>query len=442
MKKNRTACIYSRIRGLLTMTLFVFLGLVGKAQVQPTTSLVGTWSGKLNVGALSLSLVLHLEQADGYVTATIDSPDQGAKGIGAYKEFLSDDSIALKIDMLGVRYRARLEDGKLQGTFSQNGQSIPLILTRGVVEVKRPQMPQPPFPYETEDVTFRNEADGAILAGTISYPVGYGKQSKKTPVVLLVSGSGQQNRNEELFNHKPFLVIADYLARHGIASLRYDDRATGASVGGEVAKATTEDFMRDAAAGLRFLRSKKIFRKIGVLGHSEGGCIAFMLGAKRKGKGVASSIESTPDFIISLAGPGVKGDTLLVAQGNRILSLSGQPANMTIENYRQQQAVLQMPWLQWFINYDPSTDIRNTHCPVLALNGANDSQVISSLNLSAIRQLLPKSKKNLVKEYPELNHLFQHCTTGLPTEYGQIEETISPEVLQDIVEWIIDVSRK
>ncbi len=442
MKKNRTACIYSRIRGLLTMTLFVFLGLVGKAQVQPTTSLVGTWSGKLNVGALSLSLVLHLEQADGYVTATIDSPDQGAKGIGAYKEFLSDDSIALKIDMLGVRYRARLEDGKLQGTFSQNGQSIPLILTRGVVEVKRPQMPQPPFPYETEDVTFRNEADGAILAGTISYPVGYSKQSKKTPMVLLVSGSGQQNRDEELFNHKPFLVIADYLARHGIASLRYDDRATGASVGGEVAKATTEDFMRDAAAGLRFLRSKKIFRKIGVLGHSEGGCIAFMLGAKRKGKGVESSIESTPDFIISLAGPGVKGDTLLVAQGNRILSLSGQPANMTIENYRQQQAVLQMPWLQWFINYDPSADIRNTHCPVFALNGANDSQVISSLNLSAIRQLLPKSKKNLVKEYPELNHLFQHCTTGLPTEYGQIEETISPEVLQDIVEWIIDVSRK
>ena len=183
--------------------------------------------------------------------------------------------------------------------------------------------------------------------------------------------------------------------------------------------------MRDAAAGLEFLRGMKSFSKVGLLGHSEGGAIAFMLGARKK-----------TDFIVSLAGPGVKGDTLLVAQSNRINSLSGLPANMTVEKYRQQQAVQDMPWLRWYIDYDPSDDIRKTRCPAFALNGDNDTQVISSQNLTAIQQLLPKSKKNLVKVYPGLNHLFQHCTTGLPDEYGQIEETISPEVLQDIAQWV------
>ena len=183
--------------------------------------------------------------------------------------------------------------------------------------------------------------------------------------------------------------------------------------------------MRDAAAGLDYLRSLKAFSTVGILGHSEGGSIAFMLGAKKQ-----------TDFIVSLASPGVKGDTLLVAQGNRLLTLTGQPANLTVEKYRQQESVQQIPWIQWFINYDPSDNIRQTRCPVFALNGSLDTQVLSSQNLTAIQRLLPSSKKNLTKEYPALNHLFQHCTTGMPTEYGQIEETISPEVLQDIAQWI------
>lgn len=412
-------------KAILLLTI-ILTSLASQAQVQPTTALIGSWSGKLKVGPVSLTLVLHLEQADGYVTVTLDSPDQGAKGIGAFKEFLSDDSIAIKIETLGVTYRARLKDDKLDGTFSQNGISLPLVLTRGVPEMKRPQRPQPPYPYETEEVTFRNEKDSATLAGTLTYPVGYSKQSKKKPfVVLLVSGSGQQNRDEELMGHSPFLVIADYLARHGIATLRYDDRATGASVGGEVKNATTEDFMRDALAGLDFLRHQKAFGKVGLLGHSEGGAIAFMLASRKK-----------TDFIVSLAGPGVKGDTLLVKQENCIQQLSGMPATMTVEQFRQQPEVQQMRWLQWFIDYDPSADIRKSRCPVFALNGDRDCQVISSQNLTAIRQLLPKSKKNLVKEYPTLNHLFQHCTTGLLTEYSEIEETISPEVLSDIAQWI------
>ena len=408
-------------------SFIAFIALTCQAQVQPTTALEGSWSGKLKVGAMSLTLVLHLEQADGYVKASLDSPDQGAKGISAYKEYLSDDSVAVKVESIGATYRAKLKDGKLDGTFSQMGMKIPLVLTKGVPEVKRPQEPKQPYPYDTEEVTFKNEADGATLSGTLTWPVGYDKNlKKKKPVVLLfVSGSGQQNRDEELMNHKPFLVIADYLARNGIATLRYDDRATGKSVGGDVKNATSEDFARDAAAGIEFLRSKKTFSKVGILGHSEGGTIAFMLGGQQK-----------VDFIVSLAGPTVKGDTLLAAQSNRILSLSGMPANMTVEKYRQTATSVKIPWLDWFNDYDPSDNIRKTRCPVFALNGDRDCQVISSLCLPALKVLLPSSKKHLIKEYPELNHLFQHCTTGLPDEYGQIEETISLEVLSDIAGWI------
>lgn len=407
-------------------SLLALATLTSQAQVNTTTALLGSWSGKLKVGAASLTLVLHLKQADGLVTVSLDSPDQGAKGIPGEKEYLSEDSIAVKMESVGATYRARLKDGKLDGTFSQRGFSIPLVMTKGVPEVKRPQMPNPPYPYETEEVSFKNEADGATLAGTLTYPVGYNKNAKKKPmVVIFVSGSGQQNRDEELMNHKPFLVIADYLAHQGIASLRYDDRATGQSVGGNVKDATSEDFMRDAAAGIDFLRHKKAFKKIGILGHSEGGTIAFMLGGQKK-----------VDFIVSLAGPTVKGDTLLAAQSNRILELSGQPANMTVEKYRQTVAPMKNSWINWFNDYDPSDNIRKTRCPVFALNGDRDCQVISSLCLPALKQLLPPSKNHLIKAYPSLNHLFQHCTTGLPEEYSQIEETISPEVLNDIATWI------
>ena len=408
----------------ITTALLALVALTVQAQVNTTTDLLGSWSGKLKVGVASLTVVLHLEQADGYVTVSLDSPDQGAKGIPGKKEYLSDDSIAVKVESIGATYRARLKDGNLDGTFSQSGLSFPLIMTKGLPEVKRPQMPQPPYPYTTEEVTFTNDADGATLAGTLTYPIGYDKKQKPT-VVLFAYASGQQNRDEELMNHKPFLVIADYLARQGIATLRYDDRATGRSVGGEVKNATSEDFARDAVAGIDFLRAKKAFSKVGILGHSEGGTIAFMLGSQKK-----------VDFIVSLAGPTVKGDTLLAAQSNRILSLSGQPATMTVEKYRQTVAPMKNHWIDWFNDYDPTENIRKTRCPVFALNGDRDCQVISTLCLPALKQLLPPSKKHLIKEYPSFNHLFQHCKTGLPEEYGQIEETISPEVLQDIAAWI------
>ena len=381
-------------------------------------SISGTWNGELVAGPQKIPLVLNLT-ADG--KCTLDSPQQGAKGIPANVDFLSADSLKVSVSSLNASYAAHLENGELKGLFTQNGFKLPLNLKPGEpAKASRPQTPQPPYPYETEEVTFTNDKAGAILAGTLTMPVG------AKCVLLMVTGSGAQNRDEEVFEHKPFAVIADRLARAGIATLRYDDRATGKSVGGMDANATTKDFAEDAATGIEWLRTSKRFKKVGILGHSEGGTIAFMLGARQM-----------VDFIVSLAGPGVKGDTLLAAQSNRILSLNGQPATMTVEKYRQTITSLQNPWIQWFSDYDPSDDIRQTHCPVFALNGDHDCQVISSLNLPAIKRLLPASEKNLIKEYPSLNHLFQHCTTGLPTEYNEIEETISEEVLKDIAQWIL-----
>ena len=409
-------------KSLLTIILALANALTATAQ----DDLLGSWTGKLDLGVAKLTLVFHLKQADGHVKVTMDSPDQSAMGIPCTKDFLSYDSLAVSVKSINASYSGRLKDGKIVGTFKQNGLSLPLVLAKGTEELRRPQNPQPPFPYETEEVTFSNERDSATLAGTLTWPVGYNPKSKKKPVVaLFITGSGQENRDEEIFDHKPFLVIADYLARHGIATLRYDDRATGASKGGDVRNATSEDFARDAAAGLEYLRSRKAFAKVGIIGHSEGGLIGFMLGAQGKA-----------DFLVSLAGPGVKGDTLTTSQRNRMLELYGGTGTMTVDSIRNLPEIQRVPWYKWFIDYDPAADIAATRCPVFALNGDRDWQVISSLNLTAIERLLPKSKKNVTKEYPGLNHLFQHCTTGLMNEYRQIEETIAPEVLSDIAEWI------
>lgn len=406
--------------------LFLILAIASTLTATAQADLLGSWTGKLDLGVAKLTLVFHLKQADGHVKVTMDSPDQSAMGIPCTKDFLSYDSLAVSVKSINASYSGRLKDGKIVGTFKQNGLSLPLVLAKGTEELRRPQTPQPPFPYETEEVTFCNERDSATLAGTLVLPVGYNPKSKKKPVVaLFITGSGQENRDEEIFDHKPFLVIADYLARHGIATLRYDDRATGASKGGDVRNATSEDFARDAAAGLEYLRSRKAFAKVGIIGHSEGGLIGFMLGAQGKA-----------DFLVSLAGPGVKGDTLTTSQRNRMLELYGGTGTMTVDSIRNLPEIQRVPWYKWFIDYDPAADIAATRCPVFALNGDRDWQVISSLNLTAIKRLLPKSKKNVTKEYSGMNHLFQHCTTGLMNEYRQIEETIAPEVLSDIAEWI------
>lgn len=384
----------------------------------------GPWTGQLDLGAQKLTIVLHFDKdASGKDVCTMDSPDQSAKGIPATLNFISADSVNLAVPNIGMTYAGKLSEGELKGSFSQMGMKLPLSLQPGEVKHNRPQHPVEPYPYQTKDVAFQNKTANARFAGTLVYPEGY-KEGDKVPVLIMVTGSGAENRDEEVFDHKPFLVIADYLARHGVASLRFDDRGVGKSTG-SMEGATTKDFAEDALAGIEMLRGLKQFSKVGVLGHSEGGSVAFMLGAKQK-----------VDFIISMAGVGAKGDTALTAQANRTYELMGVPMQVNVAQYRAQVAQLNSPWLNYFLDYDPIPDIQGTRCPVFAINGDKDVQVVSSLNLKGIEKALSKNKKNLVKEYPGLNHLFQHCTTGLPTEYAGIEETISEEVLGDIATWI------
>ena len=386
----------------------------------------GTWHGTLKLNAMKLSIVMHFSDN----ACTLDSPDQGAKGIKGEVREITAEKVDVAFPTLNATYTGVLKDGKIEGTFTQMGYKLPLVLEEGQPVRIRPQTPQPPFPYQTEEVSFVNMEDSASLAGTLTYPVGYNSK-RKVPVVIMVTGSGLQNRDEELFEHKPFLVIADFLARNGIASLRYDDRGAGLSTG-DIENVTTEGFCRDAAAGIAFLRKTGHFSKIGVLGHSEGGSIAFMLAAQKK-----------CDFIVSMAGPGLRGDSIIVEQTNELLRQQGQPATMTVRQMRLTMLLQKTnPWYDYFVDFDPAPVIKQIKCPALLLNGDKDSQVMAASNIPVIRALLSDNEKHqlpdnqVIKVYPGLNHLFQHCTTGMPAEYGSIEETISEEVLHDIAEWI------
>lgn len=386
----------------------------------------GTWHGTLKLNAMKLSIVMHFSDN----ACTLDSPDQGAKGIKGEVREITAEKVDVAFPTLNATYTGVLKDGKIEGTFTQMGYKLPLVLEEGQPVRIRPQTPQPPFPYQTEEVSFVNTEDSASLAGTLTYPVGYNSK-RKVPVVIMVTGSGLQNRDEELFEHKPFLVIADFLARNGIASLRYDDRGAGLSTG-DIENVTTEGFCRDAAAGIAFLRKTGHFSKIGVLGHSEGGSIAFMLAAQKK-----------CDFIVSMAGPGLRGDSIIVEQTNELLRQQGQPATMTVRQMRLTMLLQKTnPWYDYFVDFDPAPVIKQIKCPALLLNGDKDSQVMAASNIPVIRALLSDNEKHqlpdnqVIKVYPGLNHLFQHCTTGMPAEYGSIEETISEEVLHDIAEWI------
>jgi len=385
--------------------------------------IAGTWRGKLKVGAQSLNLVFHFDKEK----AEMDSPDQGAMGIKAEITFVSADSVALSVPSIGASYAGKLRDDKIIGVFKQMGMAFNLVLEKGELTRNRPQTPQPPFPYVTEEITFQGGASDVRLAATLTYPVGY-DSNKCVPVAVLVSGSGLQNRDEEIFSHRPFLVIADYLARHGIATLRYDDRGTAQSTG-NVADATTADFARDASAALDTLKKMRCFSSVGIIGHSEGGQIAFILGAKDK-----------PDFIVTLAAPGLKGDSVIVEQNRFAMREAGIADKLDVKTWRNIAESNPMnAWLQHFIDYDPADDIAKTRCPVLALNGEKDSQVNATSNLSTIKRLLPKRKQNVTKCYAGLNHLFQHCKTGSTSEYANIEETFAEEALADITTWILNL---
>jgi len=275
--------------------------------------LEGSWTGKLSVQGVQLTLVFHVEKDknNGFI-GTMDSPDQSVKGVPVTVNSLTADSVDIVISSIGARYLGKQQGDHIQGTFTQFGRSFPLMLNRGAEELNRPQTPHAPYPYQTEEVTFQNAKANAVFSGTLTYPVGYEQMNKqKVPVVLMVTGSGQENRNEEIFDHQPFLVLADYLARHGIASLRYDDRGFAKSTG-DASQSTMKDNAEDARCGFNYLKSLKKFGKIGVMGHSEGGSIAMMLAA-----------ESLPDFIVSLAGVAGRGDSLMLKQVYQAMEARG-----------------------------------------------------------------------------------------------------------------------
>ena len=427
------------MKALRTLTSLALAMLAFTANAQE-----GSWNGELDIMGTKLPLVFNFSPNG----CTMDSPSQNAKGIPAEKTVSDDGTIKVKVGMIGATFEGKMADGEIKGTFTQNGFPLPLTLKAGKLAVKRPQTPVPPFPYKEESVSFTNA--GYTFNGTLTLPENYTKQ---TPVVLMVTGSGQQNRDEELFEHKPFAVIADALARQGIASLRYDDRGWGdASV--KFMNFTTDDFRQDAAAALPLLRKR--FNKVGILGHSEGGTIAMMLAAKGK-----------TDFIVSLAGMAISGKETLVMQNRQAMSSIGLPKDIvdsycaTISNILNEIAngkktseitidgvpdnlkpILKKsleqansPYIRHFITVDASKQLSKIKCPVLALNGTKDTQVDCAANTTLLEKGLINSK-HTIKKIEGVNHLFQHCTTGNVVEYQQIEETIASEVLEIIYSWI------
>lgn len=420
----------------------IVTALLTAATVQARIS--GTWSGKLHVSPQAeLELVMNLG-TDG--RATLDSPDQNAFGIPMDVSWNQDDSLAVAVAPIGMKFEGRLDNGELRGTFRQGLARIPLSLTRRDTAVghSRPQTPQPPFPYTETEVTF-DGAGGAHLAGTLAVP---DTPAAGSPAVVMISGSGAQDRDETVAAHRPFAVIADHLARHGIASLRYDDRGTGGSTG-PTDTLTTAGNIADARKAIAWMRSRESFGRIGVLGHSEGGRIAFALPV---------------DFIVAIGAPAVRGDTLLADQNRALLMVNGtddETAAMYADAFlkvvngtdpavavagwemtplRRQLAdnlhkVVQSrtPWLDYMLKDDPTADIAGCRMPVMTVYGAKDQQVSAALNAPRIRSLLPDAT---VMVADGLNHMMQHCTTGNVTEYGQIEETVAPEVLEAITNWI------
>jgi uncharacterized protein len=463
--------------------ILVILIMLGATVLSGAQEITGQWNGLLKAPGAQLRIVFHIEKEGDGFKATMDSPDQNAFGFKVTSVKFEKQELTLKLAELMIEYTGIPDDGIIKGNFKQAGMSFPLDLTREEIIVqayRRPQEPVKPFPYLAEEVGFENAVDKIKLAGTLTYPSGNGP----FPAVVLISGSGPQNRDEEVFGHKPFLVLSDHLTRNGIAVLRFDDRGTAQSEG-NFSTATSEDFARDVQAAIKYLKTRKEInhQKIGLIGHSEGGIIAPMV-----------AVES-PDvaFIVLLAGTGIPGDELLLMQQQLIGRAYGlsdeeldQAAHINKEAFRilkgssqtdelselltdflkqnlknsidspipqglsedefiaMQVQQLVTPWMRFFVAHNPAPVLEKVTCPVLALNGEKDLQVPPKENLSAIEEALLKGGNTTitVKELPGLNHLFQECETGSPAEYADIEQTLSPEMLNKIATWISKVVKE
>lgn len=443
---------------------------------------VGDWYGNLSVQGTTIPLVFHVSKSGDIYTTLMDSPNQGAKGLATDKTTFSDNQLMVDASKYGIKYTGTFlpDSNKVKGTFSQGGMQLPLVLTAKPMAaaplVARPQDPVS-FPYKQEQVTFENAKASVKLAGTLTLPA----NGKLTKVVVLISGSGAQNRNEDMgqLNHRPFLVWSDWLTRNGIAVLRYDDRGVGVSTG-NFQTGTTADFADDAEAAVTYLQSRPDMKgvKIGLTGHSEGGLIAPMVTSRNK----------AVKFVVLLAGPGIPITQLMAKQTADITRMAGAsdeiakmnaatnervynvvkdnpnmpkqelearlttvlneewkkyPSNALGKNklediIKSSISTVTTPWFRYFLGMDPTGYLTKTTCPVLALNGTLDMQVNSVANLAGINNSLKKAgnKNHQEVAMPGLNHLFQKAKTGGVSEYGSLEETVNPEVLKKVTDWI------
>jgi len=475
MKKILTVLAFTAI--FTSVSLFSFVSI--------EKNIEGIWQGTLKVQGIELRIIFKIKKdKDESLSATMDSPDQGAENIPMDTVKLEGSNLFMELKKAGGVYEGSIsEDGKkIEGTWKQGGLDFPLVLehTDKVAELKRPQEPKKPFPYKEEEVAYKNEKHEIKLAGTLTLPQGEGP----FPAVLLISGSGAQDRNEELLGHKPFLLLSDYLTRRNISVLRVDDRGVGGSTG-NLSESTSINLAEDVLSGVRFLKTRKEIdpERIGLIGHSEGGIIAPI---------VASKSEDIA-FIILMAGTGLTGEEILYLQGELIARANGateeeiqearlrqelifnvlkkekdndsaekalrklyeediagmdeeekKEAEVSDEVFKASLKKILNPWFRFFLTFDPKTALNKVKCPVLAIIGEKDLQVPPEQNLKEIEKALKQGGNGdyTVKELPGLNHLFQTADTGAPGEYGKIEETISPSALKLIGDWLLKHVKK
>ena len=398
---------------------------------------------------------------------TIDIPQQAVRALELSEVELTDGKVTFELADFNATWEAQLDGENVSKcTFEQNGATYECQMTPIDVEtfkkltaLKRPQNPLGPFPYTTEEVGLKSPVDKAEIVGTLTLPEGTGPY----PGVVLISGSGSQDRDGTMFGHKPLLVMSDHLARNGIASLRIDDRGVGGSASASPEGLTTKDLAMDFAAGVAALKAiPEIDKgKRGIIGHSEGALMAAI---------VAAEFPKEVSYVVLLAGPAVSGEEILLQQVKVLNEAGGAPAESTEEKVQLEKQIIQAakksdkkaieelltkaspdappelieakvaeatsPWFRHFVSYDPTKALSRVKVPVLALYGSLDLQVDPEMNTPVLEKALKKNNEVTVTVVPGLNHLFQTAEKGLPQEYATIEETFSPQVLTLVSDWI------
>ncbi|HLT86009.1 MAG TPA: alpha/beta hydrolase [Sphingobacterium sp.] len=452
------------MRNIIVLSLLLLQSCLGYGQ-----KFEGTWQGELKVQGVALPLVFHLENTTLW-KGTMESPAQGNAKLPVSTIRIEQDSISITVASIGLTYDGKLlPDGWIDGAVSQNGMTFPMRLSKAghtLAKRRRPQLPEPPYSYDTLDVTFSSEYDNVKLAGTITRPR---EGEEMLPAVVLISGSGPQDRDETIMGHKPFKVIADYLTKQGIIVLRYDERGVGASTG-NYPKSTIGDFSRDVIAAVGFIQKQERVdpTRVGIIGHSEGALIAELIAG-----------ESSADigFIGLLGAPAIPIDSLMVLQAYEIGKLMGMsekelqgakevnrrnfatvksdlgdehayrqilenmssPLPNLSDNQKDEIKMMVLPAYRYFMRIDPIPFIKRIDVPVFAAFGTKDVQVPFAPNLESLTDHLPKNEKNFLKAYDGLNHLFQKAETGAVSEYIDIEETFNEQVLSDLAQWINDL---